>query len=58
MAVNLLIVESASKAKTIQKYLNTIPELEKSGKWEVMASLGHVMDLPSKQMELISTHGK
>ena len=50
MAVNLLIVESASKAKTIQKYLNTIPELEKSGKWEVMASLGHVMDLPSKQM--------
>lgn len=50
MAPNLLIVESASKAKTIQKYLNTIPELEAKGKWEVMASLGHVMDLPSKQM--------
>ena len=47
---NLLIVESASKAKTIQKYLNSIPELVALGSWEVMASLGHIMDLPSKQM--------
>jgi DNA topoisomerase-1 len=37
---NLLIVESPAKAKTIAKYL---------GKdYEVIASFGHIRDLPSK----------
>ena len=47
---NLVIVESASKAKTIQKYLNDAPELSHLGTWKVLASLGHVVDLPAKEM--------
>ena len=40
MASNLVIVESPSKAKTIEKYL---------GKdYEVIASVGHLRDLPEK----------
>ena len=38
--MNLVIVESAAKAKTINKYLG-------SG-YQVLASYGHVSDLPSK----------
>lgn len=38
----LLIVESPSKAKTIQKYLG-------SG-WQVIASNGHIMDLPASKL--------
>ena len=41
MSFTLLIVESPSKARTIQKYLN-------SG-YKVVASFGHVMDLPEKE---------
>ncbi len=42
MAANLVIVESPSKAKTIQKYL---------GKdYEVIASMGHLRDLPKKSL--------
>lgn len=43
---NLVIVESAAKAKTIQKYLNEIPELADKGKFTVKASFGHIDNLP------------
>ena len=40
MSINVVIVESPAKAKTINKYL---------GKdYKVMASYGHVRDLPSR----------
>ena len=40
MAENLVVVESPAKAETIKKYLGK--------KFEVLASYGHVRDLPSK----------
>jgi DNA topoisomerase-1 len=40
MAKNLVIVESPAKAKTINKYLGS--------DYRVMASIGHIKDLPSK----------
>jgi len=48
----LVIVESASKAKTIQGYLNRSSALKEAGleEFQVVASLGHVMDLPMKTM--------
>ncbi|KRL99508.1 type I DNA topoisomerase [Liquorilactobacillus satsumensis] len=39
---NLVIVESPSKAKTIEKYLGS--------RYKVMASLGHIRDLPKSKM--------
>lgn len=46
---NLVIVESPAKAKTIQKYL---------GKdYEVIASMGHVRDLPKSKMGVDVEHG-
>jgi DNA topoisomerase I len=42
MAKSLVIVESPAKAKTINKYLG--PD------YKVMASIGHIKDLPSKEL--------
>lgn len=50
MTNNLVIVESAAKAKTITKYLNEIPELKSLGSFKVIASFGHINDLPSKEL--------
>ena len=36
---NLMLVESPSKAKTIEKYLGS--------KFKVLATFGHVRDIPS-----------
>jgi len=50
MATNLVIVESAAKAKTIQKYLNDAPGLKHLGAFKVMACFGHVRDLPKDDL--------
>lgn len=42
MAENLVIVESPSKAKTIEKYLGK--------KYKVISSKGHIKDLPKSRM--------
>ncbi|ELV2650433.1 type I DNA topoisomerase [Staphylococcus pseudintermedius] len=48
MADNLVIVESPAKAKTIEKYLGK--------KYKVIASMGHVRDLPRSQMGVDVEH--
>ena len=47
---NLVIVESAAKAQTIAKYLNSIPELASLGSFVVKASFGHVTEIPAKEL--------
>lgn len=49
MAKNLVIVESPAKAKTIKKFLGS--------NYEVMASNGHVRDLPKSQLGIDVEHG-
>lgn len=49
MAVTLLIVESPSKAKTIEKYLGS--------DYKVIASNGHVRDLPKSQLGVDVANG-
>ncbi|MEK7127009.1 MAG: DNA topoisomerase, partial [Patescibacteria group bacterium] len=48
MAKNLVIVESPAKAKTISRFLG--------GKYKVLASMGHVMDLPKSRMGIDTEH--
>ncbi len=45
----LLIVESPAKAKTISKYLN--------GEYDVIASVGHIRDLPKSNKKAIDIEG-
>ena len=45
---NLVIVESPSKAHTIQKYLGS--------EYRVLASKGHVRDLPEKRLSVDIKH--
>jgi len=47
---NVVIVESGAKAKIIETYLNSIKELNHLGKFKVIASLGHIQDLPEKEL--------
>ena len=47
--MKLLIVESPSKAKTIEKYLG--------GEYKVVASVGHVRDLPKSNKDAIDVEG-
>ncbi len=49
MANNLVIVESPAKAKTIKQYLGKT--------YQVIASMGHVRDLPKSQMGIDIEHG-
>lgn len=47
MSYNLVVVESPAKAKTIEKYLKDL------GKFKVVASVGHVRDLPKSNKNAI-----
>ncbi len=49
MSDYLVIVESPTKAKTIERYLGK--------KYTVKASMGHVRDLPKSQMGVDIDHG-
>jgi DNA topoisomerase-1 len=50
MTYNLVIVESATKANVIAKYLNESEELKHMGKFMVIASQGHVRDISKEKM--------
>jgi len=48
MAKNLVIVESPAKAKTISRFLGS--------DYKVLASMGHIRDLPEKKMGIDTEH--
>ena len=52
--MKLMIVESPAKAKTIEKYLSAI---DPSGNVVVLASIGHVRDLPKNNKKAIDIEG-
>jgi DNA topoisomerase-1 len=54
--MNLLIVESPSKIKTIQKYLRTLSEKLGLGDFKLAASLGHIRDLDKNQLSVDVDH--
>ncbi len=53
--MKLLVVESPAKAKTISKYLKDIPG--DRSHYEVVASVGHVRDLPKNNKKAIDIEG-
>jgi DNA topoisomerase-1 len=54
--MKLLIVESPSKAKTIEKYLDD-GSVSKADRFTVRASVGHVRDLPKSNKKAIDVEG-
>lgn len=54
-AMKLLIVESPAKAKTISKYLKDVPGIKEH--FEVVASVGHIRDLPKSNKKAIDIEG-
>src|SRR3989344_7273132 len=50
--MNLIIVESPSKAKTIEKYLEDL-SVSPADKFTVRASVGHIRDLPKSNKKAI-----
>ena len=54
--MKLLIVESPSKAKTIEKYLSD-NKSSSEGKFIVRASVGHIRDLPKSNKKAIDIEG-
>jgi len=49
MATSLVVVESPAKARTIEKYLGR--------GYKILASVGHVIDLPNKELGVDVEHG-
>lgn len=56
-STNLVVVESNGKVASITKYLNDNPALKKYGKFVVVASLGHIRDLPKKRLGIDIENG-
>ena len=54
--MKLLIVESPSKAKTIEKYLKNVSH-NSADKYTVRASVGHIRDLPKSNKQAIDIEG-
>lgn len=54
--MKLVIVESPAKSKTISKYLGDLPEF-KAGGYKVLASVGHVRDLPKSNKKAVDIPG-
>ena len=55
--MKLLIVESPSKAKTIEKYLNGPNPEGRASAYTVRASVGHIRDLPKSNKDAIDIPG-